>query len=424
MHRATPRSAIRALVSIPASFLLLSPLTAQAPTPCPAGDSRLNTFLPYEVGSDYVPVTRDDALGFYVVYSGRDDVNSNGVDLNSSICILEIDPDELLIFGSGYGDTIGPGSAQNDADFDVANVVAVVSGCLGRDPTTQTVHFVAPHGHGDHINPPFIHALEDAGFTVPDISFHQGDFALVYFHPLWTDADKAKFVQLYDSGICDEEILSFDTTLGKVWFRARPGHTPGSIDLVIDVRNNPLDRFEIRGSDVGGACPDTPPGTNEDIEVHGNALLSKNALAIPYGTSDVNPASSLVVVAGAPKLGRKMTLGVDDPTGKIAIGALPLLFTSYAPDPSYPGGTLIDLPGIVQPAELLVDLGPLELAGAPILGPPWTGPGNTADILVTIPSDANLLSVPIYVQGLLWNPSGAAGARFRLTSGLELRTGT
>jgi hypothetical protein len=285
---------------------------------CPAGDARDNKATPYEVDADFVPLLRDDSLGFHVVYSGKSGGGSElAVAFNSGIFLFELDPDELLVFGAGYGDPFGPGSALYDAAYDVANLDAIVRDCLLRVPSQTTIHFVAPHGHGDHINSAFIHELEYAGYTVADIQFHTADYSLINGMPGWNAQDKAKFVRLDDFGNCGTELLAFDSLVGKIWFVGRPGHTPGSIDLIVDVRNNPSDRFLVQGSTLGGQCANPPDGTLDQIPGHGNALLTTAAQSVGYG-SGVNPPGSLVLVSGTPRFGSNVTLGISDPSGRIA----------------------------------------------------------------------------------------------------------
>ena len=51
----------------------------------------------------------------------------------------------------------------------------------------------------------------------------------------------------------------------------RPGHTPGSIDLVLDVLGNPEDRVLIQGSAPGGCAP--PSGVTLTLAAHGTAVI-------------------------------------------------------------------------------------------------------------------------------------------------------
>src|SRR5262245_3087412 len=77
--------------------------------------ARANKSFPLEREMDFVPVTPNDDLGFYVVYSsrkGEDDPQEIGN--NVSIFIFPLYGNDVLIFGSGYDDPAGPDSAFYD----------------------------------------------------------------------------------------------------------------------------------------------------------------------------------------------------------------------------------------------------------------------------------------------------------------------
>lgn len=385
---------------------------------CPGGNARDNVYSPpYEVGIDFIPLATDDSIGFHVVYSGKDNGNGTGTSLNASIYLFEEKGGGLLIFGGGYGDPNGPYTALNSAAFDVANVDAVVRQCLGKSPANTPIDFVWPHWHGDHGNDEFIHALEDAGYPVRSISFHEDDASYIYGFG-WYANDLAKFIELPD-GSCNTPIASIETTAGHVWFTARSGHTAGAIDLVIDVLGNVNDRFHIRGSAQGTPCPNPPSGTTDQIESHNNVVLTNLPQVVPYGCA--NPFGSLTAISGTPKPNQLMTFGVDDPTGSVAAGALSFLLISDSPDPAYPCGTLFGTNGTPNPVELLLNTESALALSPPIPGPSWTGPGTPAQINLRIPPDATLKGTSIYLQGYLAKPNGPVGRRLALTDGLELR---
>jgi hypothetical protein len=389
---------------------------------CPAGNALENKPSPYEVGIDFVPVTTDGSLGFHVVYSAKKQGSTQAIGNNSTISIFELDGGELLVFGAGYGDPIGPGTALNDAAFDVANVDAVVQQCLGRSPASTTVRFVAPHGHGDHVNPSFIHELENFGYLVQDIAYHEDDAGLVNGMSGWRTQDRSRFVAIRDGPKCTGELLSFSSPLGKIWFLSRPGHTSGSIDLVLDVRGNVEDRFVVLGSQKGGSCSTQPEGTRNTIEAHGNAIVPIVAQVVSYGCG-ANPTGSLSVLSGSPRIGTSSTVGIDDPLGRVAAGALPFLFVSAAPDPAIPCGSVLMLPGLAGSAELLISLTYVDLISVALPGSPWLGPGRPSSIGYSIPRDVALINVSLFGQGLLFDASGGIGARLAFTDALEFRIG-
>src|SRR5262245_3983459 len=242
---------------------------------CPHESARDNRITPLERGEDFVPITGDDSLGFYCVYSGKAIGPDNArIDNNVGMFILPLVNGEVLLFGSGYGDRNSFVEPTESADFDVRRVDAIIRFCLEREPASTPIHFVAPHGHIDHINADCMRELRRRGYRIVEILFHSRDSTWAKSMPGWTDEDRAVFRTLRNAtDQCQEELASFASPLGKIWFFLRDGHTPGSIDLVIDVRNDPANRFIVRGSgEIYGTCPLS--GVREAIEPHGNLRLT------------------------------------------------------------------------------------------------------------------------------------------------------
>ena len=411
------RSATGLLLPILLSTALATPLAARAPGDCDAENARDNHSWPLKMGTDFVPLTSDDSLGFYVVYSAR---TTNGTTMNNNVgmFVFEIDGGELVLFGAGYGDTF---AALNSAHFDAANMDAMLRNCMGRVPESTPIRFVSPHWHGDHINVEFIHELQALGWPIVDIVFHEDDAPFIYNYYNWTWEDETKFTLLSD-GACSEEIASYSSPLGKLWFTARSGHAPGAIDAVIDVRGNTQDRFAILGSAPGGACNSLPPGTRNFIKGHGNVLLSTDPQVVPYGCG-INPDGSLTVLNGAPRIGAEVVLGVDDPEGDVAVGSLPYLWVSTAPDALVPCGSILSLPGMARQGELLLGDDNSSFLAPPRIGAPWAGAGTPSPFLVDLPYDTALVGKSIFYQGAIIDPLGTNGNRIALTEALELRLG-
>ena len=241
---------------------------------CTVENARENRIAPLERGEDFVPITGDDSLGFYCVYSGKAIGPDNPrIDNNVGMFVFPLAKGEVLLFGSGYGDRNSFVEPTADAAHDVRRVDAIIRFCLGRMPESTPIHFVAPHGHIDHVNADCMRELRKRGYPIMEILFHSRDATWAKGMPGWTTADRAVFRTLRNAtDQCQEELTSFASPLGKIWFFLREGHTPGSIDLVIDVRNDPLNRFVVRGSgEVYGACPVS--GVREAVEPHGNLRL-------------------------------------------------------------------------------------------------------------------------------------------------------
>ena len=242
---------------------------------CTPQSARANRPSPLERGADFVPITGDDSLGFYCVYSGKAVAPNNpGISNNVGMFVLPLVNGEVLLFGSGYGDPNSIVEPTEDAAFDVRRIDGILRFCMGRTPASTPIRFVAPHGHIDHINADFIRELRLRGYPIVEIAFHSADASLATSLPGWTNADRALFRAWRNTtSSCQEELKSYDSPLGKLWFHLRAGHTAGSIDLVIDVRNDPGNRFVIRGSGAAfGVC--SIAGVREGIEPHGNIQFS------------------------------------------------------------------------------------------------------------------------------------------------------
>lgn len=251
---------------------LASPARAQLPEVecCRASNARYNIVQQPKSGYDFVPIVRDDSLGLYVAYSAKQ--NESNTDFVSTSCmyVLPLYGDEVLIFGGGFGDTGNiVGGAFFDADYDVAMIKEAIVHCMGRELAKTRIRFVAPHGHPDHITVAFIRALERAGFTMSEIAYHAGDRDWIEGLP-WLAHHPALFRVLTGTA-CNQPILSYDSPLGSIWFTPRPGHTPGSIDLVLDVLGDPADRVLILGSATGGCAP--AEGVRMTLPAHGTVII-------------------------------------------------------------------------------------------------------------------------------------------------------
>jgi len=141
-----------------------------------------------------------------------------------------------------------------------------------------------------------------------------------------------------------------------------------------------------------------------------------------YGCG-VNPAGSMNVLAGEPRLGSTMVLGIDNPLGTQSIGSIPLVALSAAAWPIYPCGIPLNGFGMNGVGELLIRPGPYVLKPL-LIGSLWTGPGNPAPVNVPIPGQGILAGYSIYAQGLMLDLSaGPGGVRFGLSDAVRLILG-
>jgi len=142
----------------------------------------------------------------------------------------------------------------------------------------------------------------------------------------------------------------------------------------------------------------------------GLALFTASSAAAQITTygSDTNPQNSLVVLGGIPTLGQGITLGVANTALSPAPPAFAFLSIASAPDPAFPGGTLLPgfgLAGSGATGELLLSAVPPNPLVT--LGPQFWAGGATppASFLLNLPLQPSLAGVTLYVQGSLLDTS-------------------
>ena len=365
---------------------------------CHATSARYNVVNRPKTGYDSIPIVADDSLGFYVAYSAKQNESNTDFAGTSCMYVLPLANDEVLVFGGGFGDTwYIDGGAFFDADYDAAMIRQIITGCLGRDRAATRVRFVAPHGHPDHITVAFIKALERAGLAVVEIAYHAGDRVWIERLP-WLPHHPGLF-HVLPAADCGKPILSYASPLGHVWFVHRPGHTPGSIDLVLDVLGDPDERVLVLGSSAGGCRP--PSGVRLTLPAHGTVVIGgpRRALSEPlFGTGINRPFLRGVT---PPRVGDTWVVEID--AGAQPAGTTVYLFgTDCALDP-----------GVLTPfGELLVDpQGRKRLALTQVLT------GAKEYIGMEIPREASLLGRESFVQAAI------LGARSELSNGLHVVLG-
>jgi len=247
----------------PALLALAGGVSAQeASVACTATNARLNLSRDLKAGIDYVPIVDDDSLGIHVAYSVKSDSS-----LTVGIFLLPLRNNEVLLFGAGYAENSLEGKQKEAERVDHA-----IRGCMGGGPDRTMLRLVAPHGHLDHINPPFVTEMEALGYGFAEITYHEEDRPWV--EPMkWSESQRALMNQLRGS-TCGSKLASYESPLGEIWFTPRPGHTDGSIDLILDLQGDPTNRLLIRGSVAGGQCPHVP-GIEVGLDAHGTVILSE-----------------------------------------------------------------------------------------------------------------------------------------------------
>jgi len=137
-----------------------------------------------------------------------------------------------------------------------------------------------------------------------------------------------------------------------------------------------------------------------------------------YGCG-INPAGSLTVLAGAPVPGGSVRLGLDNPLGTQAPGALALLGLSSRPDPGFPCGSRVPRAGMAGGSGELLVAGDALVNAVGL----WHGPGRPVETEVLLPANLALVGRTLYLQGALLDLRPRARVPLGLTEALELEIG-
>lgn len=242
-----------------------------------------------ELSHEVIPVG-DDGDRFFVVYSSKQGVTGELIN-NVKVSLFELASEDgvrrALIFGSGYGNRrpdpekpmVG---ARNTVGDDLAVIDGVLRGPMGLPAGTPIV-FVVPHAHIDHINPEFLRELEANEYPVEVVWVHVDDEQPMLtrkdFH--WTEHERELVRTFGTTGAsceqsAEEAGFALETTIGRVWFRLRPGHSPGAVDLILDHRGDADRRWVMLGSAMAGshgagACE--LDGIRGLFRAHGNTVF-------------------------------------------------------------------------------------------------------------------------------------------------------
>jgi hypothetical protein len=146
--------------------------------------------------------------------------------------------------------------------------------------------------------------------------------------------------------------------------------------------------------------------------------------ALRYGC-DPSVRGTLSVLAGAPRVGTTLTLGVDNPFGTQGANSRAYVWVSRGADVAYPCGTLLANFGMTAPGalgEILVNRTTGVLLKT-TTGGLWSGPGSPAAVPVTMPTQLSWIGLPLYVQGYLIDGRATATLKTAVTDAFKLLLG-
>ncbi|MBI1379850.1 MAG: hypothetical protein GC161_02035 [Planctomycetaceae bacterium] len=204
-----------------------------------------------------------------------------------------------------------------------------------------------------------------------------------------------------------------------IWNSGSPVPAPNTFQITFDAAF--LAANPVPGNTYSYYCSIHLPVMTGQIIVNPAGTPSNVA---PYG-SGVNPAGSLSLLSGDPKVGQAFSLGVRNTATTTAPAGFAYLLVATVPDPSFPNGTVLPNLGLSGPGaagEVLVSFLPPN----PILiqGPVgWGGGVNAAaPFNLALPNLPALVGAKLYFQGALLTPSQAFV--LGLTNGLEVTVGS
>ncbi len=227
-------------------------------------------------------------------------------------------------------------------------------------------------------------------------------------------APVAGFGSDVQSGEIPLDVAFFDSSTGSITAWAWDFGDGG-----MSTATDPTHTYTVAGTyDVtltvtgpGGSDTLVQPGFITADEPAGTAGIT------PYGCG-VNPDGSLVSIAGVPRPGVTIQVGLDNPLGTQGPGTATVFQLSFLPDPAFPCGTLLPNQGMTGPGafgESLLDRSEQFMR---LGGDPWTTPGVPVIFSIDIPANPALIGQKVYGQGILIDTAATFGVRRALTNGL------
>jgi len=137
-----------------------------------------------------------------------------------------------------------------------------------------------------------------------------------------------------------------------------------------------------------------------------------------YGCG-ANPPGSMFLASGIPSVGSTFGIGIHNPVGTQAPGALVMLAVSFAPPSSFPCG--VSLPGFSM--RVAGGSGELLVGSTMLVVPAPTWDGSPSVVTLAIPSNPVHIGLQAYFQGACLSPGAASGITIGLTEGLRIVIG-
>lgn len=222
------------------------------------------------------------------------------------------------------------------------------------------------------------------------------------------------------------------TTTHNVYFRDTFSPTP----LVSTRTGLAMTRRETVAVDLRQRFPGLAPGSPLTLTLQvGNGgdgadpsrlyvddlrFRPSGAEVLPLGCPGTNPPESLAVRSGIPALGTTVTFGLADPTGTLAPGSATRLFVADTRHPHACGFRLGNF-GLGGRGYWLLGSGPTASLG--VNGAPWPGAGRVGEASLALPSNAALVGLSFYAQGVLIDRSSPGLLRLGVTEARELHVG-
>lgn len=248
-----------------------------------------------------------------------------------------------------------------------------------------------------------------------DAAFVRGDTLDVD----WTSVDISDGLTTVNLFFADGTSPTPDTSLELGLPRTAVQHVRAELrTLFPDSKRNT--RFTLT-MQVGNRGEDLAPSY---LLVDDLGLEQARGTALRYGC-DPLVRGSLTVLAGAPRVGTSLSMGVDNPLGTQGPNSRAYLWMSTQPDVAFPCGTGLVNFGMAGPGalgEILVNRTTGVLLKTTV-GGLWSRPGTPAPVPLAIPPALSWIGQSVYVQGYLIDARITYGVKTGVTDGLKLLIG-